>query len=252
MRVRNIIAALEVLLLCLFLVPFPVVNVGNAAGIAVAAVLLVITLRWKPFVGALSKAWSCAVGKVLVIAVGAVTVALTAAAGVLSVNMYRAMKNTPDKPDILIVLGCKVKGERPTRMLRRRLDAAYDYMIKNPQVKCIVSGGQGSDEIISEAEAMERYLIEKGISPDRIIKEDRSASTDENLKNSFEITDKLGMPRNITIVTDGFHQYRAKLIAEKYGAQQVHAVSAQTEPRYLPTYWVREWFGLAHLWIFGS
>lgn len=166
--------------------------------------------------------------------------------------MYQAQENEPKETDLIIVLGCKVKGERPSRMLRRRLDAAYEAMQKHPDALVVLSGGKGSDEKISEAEGMRRYLVEKGADESRLIMEDKSTNTFENIKFSFAITDKLGCGRDITIVTDGFHQYRASLIAKQEGAKNVTAYSANTQPKYVPTYWVREWLGLTHFFVFGN
>lgn len=252
MQVKNILLALEIVLLSLFLVPFPILNIGNAAAIAFCTALILITEKHEAFFCFVKRLWGSLAGKAAIVAVCTAFIAGTVYAAVLSVNMYKAMKNKPQEPDVLVVLGCKVRGEKPTRMLRRRLDAAYDYMLENTDVMCIVSGGQGSDEKISEAKAMRDYLVEKGISADRIIMEDKSTSTDENIENSLAILDSLGLERKITIVTDGFHQYRAGLIAKKHGIEQVHAVSVDTEPRYLFTYWVREWFGIAQFQILGG
>ena len=74
----------------------------------------------------------------------------------------------------------------------------------------------------------------------------------ENIQNSLKILDELGMSHDMTIVTDGFHQYRASLIAKAQGVENVTAYSAYTEPRYLFTYWVREWLGLTHFFMLGS
>lgn len=90
-------------------------------------------------------------------------------------------------------------------------------MNDNPDTLCIVSGGKGDDEKISEALAMKNYLLEKGMDSDRIIMEDKSTSTYENIQNSLKILDELGMSHDMTIVTDGFHQYRASLIAKAQG-----------------------------------
>ena len=67
--------------------------------------------------------------------------------------------------------------------------------------------------------------------------------------HSLKILDELGMSHDMTIVTDGFHQYRASLIAKAQGVENVTAYSAYTEPRYLFTYWVREWLGLTHFFM---
>ncbi|MGN0593995.1 MAG: YdcF family protein [Hominimerdicola sp.] len=253
MTAKHIIVALETILLFLFLMPFPIFNAGNILGISISAILLIITCNWQKFIGVISDIWSYGIGKAALIFSAVLIIAGLVYVTYLSVVMYEAQENEPEgEPNVIIVLGCKVRGERPTRMLRRRLDTAYEALQKYPDVLCIVSGGQGSDEILSEAEAMKNYLVEKGISADRIIMEDKSTSTSENLKYSFEILDELGISRDITIVTDGFHQYRAGLIAQKEGAGEITAYSAHTEPRYLFTYWVREWLGISRIYIIGK
>ncbi|WP_124101045.1 YdcF family protein [Ruminococcus sp. Marseille-P6503] len=251
MSLRHIFAALETVLLMLFLAPLPVINAGNAVGIVISLTALFITCGWDKFVLLLGAVWRGAAGKAVLTAAVLLLSASAACAFILSVSMIKAMKKRPVKPDLLIVLGCKVNGKRPSRMLRRRLNAAFEYMSEHKSVRCIVSGGKGSDEKITEAEAMKRYLVSKGIDADRIIKEEKSFSTDENMKNSLEIVDMLGLERRITVVTDGFHQYRAGLIAKKRGAEEVHAISARTEPRYIFTYWIREWLGLIKLRFFS-
>ncbi len=244
MSFRNIFTALEMVLLMLFLVPFPVINVGNATGIVISVSMLLISCSWEEFLSLLSSIGQSVAGIIVLTVLFMLMSAAAAYAFIISVKMFTAMRKYPDKPDILIVPGCKVIGKRPSRMLRRRLETALKYMNDNPDVLCIVSGGKGSDEMITEAEAMKEYLVSKGIDGSRIFKEDNSSSTDENMKFSLEIIERLEMERSVTIVTDGFHQYRSAVTARKYGARKVHALSARTEPRYIFTYWIREWFGI--------
>ena len=92
---------------------------------------------------------------------------------------------------------------------------------------------------------MRDYLAEKGISPDRIIMEDRSTTTDENLRFSYELIQKNALPEHITIVTDGFHQLRSDMKARRLG-MEAYNISAHTPWWLTPTYWVREWFGIAY------
>lgn len=249
MSIRYIVMILEAFMLFTFLISLPVICAGNLTGIIVSMTLLIITARWGEFCGFLSKHWSSAGGKIGIISLGIILALCLIYAVSISVLMYKAQENKPSDPKTIIVLGCKVKGTRPTRMLRRRLDTAYDALKKYPETLCIVSGGQGSNEEVSEAFAMKNYLVEKGISEDRIVMEDKSTSTYENLKFSFEILDKMGLSRDVTIVTDGFHQYRASLIAKSLDAGDVTAFSAHTEAKFLPTYWVREWLGITHYFI---
>jgi len=163
---------------------------------------------------------------------------------VFSVLMIKAMNDFPEKPYAVIVLGCKINGEAPSKMLRQRLDTAENYLKENPDIICIVSGGQGGDEIIPEAVAMKNYLVAKGIGEDRILVENKSKSTLENLKFSKKLMDENKLGNNVTIITDGYHQFRAGMLASEAGFVS-NAVSAKTELYLLPTYWVREWFGIA-------
>ena len=164
--------------------------------------------------------------------------------------MTLAANRPPDGNTTVIVLGCKVRGEEPSLMLRQRIMTAYRYLDQNPSAMCIVSGGQGADELISEAESMKRVLVEQGISEDRIILEDRSTGTDENIRFSIEKMNEYGISGSVTIVTNEFHQLRAKLIADKYGLES-YSVSARTSLWLLPTYWLREWFGVCYQIVFG-
>lgn len=122
----------------------------------------------------------------------------------------------PQKSDCIIVLGCKVKGAQPSPFLKGRLDEGIRLFKEGYGRYIIVSGGQGPGEDITEAEAMRRYLVEKGIAQDSIILEDRSKSTIENLKNSKVIMEEKGL-RNAVIVSNKFHLKRASNTVLKLG-----------------------------------
>lgn len=252
MAIKYIFAAIEIFFLFTFLAAYPVLNAGNAAGIALCLILLAITIKFTKFKNIINTISKHAAGKVCLITLCVLIIVGLAYSVFLSVKMYKALSNESEKPNIIVVLGCKVKGTKPTRMLRRRLDTACKALKEHPDVMCVVSGGQGPGEKVSEAKAMKDYLVEQGIDESRIIMEDRSTSTFENLKFTFDITDKMGLSRDITIVTDGYHQYRASLIAKSVGAGEITAYSANTEARFIPTYWVREWIGITHFYILGK
>lgn len=243
--IKFIPALISLCVLIWFIIPFTrgIINIGNLTGTAVSVTLLLIFIFFKGFTSLVSRLWSTPAGKVLVSSVSAVCVISVLTAAVMSFFMVRAMNDRPHNDDTtLVVLGCQVKNGRPSNMLKRRLDAAYEYLSEHDSVNVVVSGGQGADEIISEAQCMKEYLVEKGIDPVRIYMEDRSANTEENLKFSIELINERGLNDNITVVTDGFHQLRAELIAERSGID-VHNISASTRWYLLPSYWVREWFG---------
>ena len=130
-------------------------------------------------------------------------------------------------------------------MLRHRLDKAAEILKDNPEAICIVSGGQGSDEQFTEAEIMEKYLTENGIDKSRITQEGNSATTKENMENSKAILDDMGMTGNICFVSDGYHLFRAGLIASDCGLDAC-GTAAPTESRFVTTYWVREWLSVGY------
>lgn len=171
---------------------------------------------------------------------------------VISGFMLKEMNDKPkDENTTLVVLGCQMKDSGPSLMLRRRLDAAYDYLIEHENVKVIVSGGKGADEPVSEASGMSDYLMARGISPDRIYVEDKSKNTEENIAFSKAIIERENLCGDITIVTDGYHQLRADIFAKRQGIRSYN-ISAPTSLWLVPTYWIREWFGVVYYLTLGA
>lgn len=243
---KIILIFIEILLLAVFLIPafLSIINAGNIAGILFSAAALAGTVFSEKLFGFIRSLWTYAPGRIFIIFVALFLAFGIFFAGFITIRMIGAANNAPEEPATVVVLGCHVKGTKPSLMLARRLDAAYEYMTENPDVKCIVTGGMGTGEDITEAEAMKTYLCEKGIESERILKEDKSTNTAENLAFAKAVMEKNGISGDIVIVTDNFHQYRASLIAEKQGLES-YSISCSTKPELLPTYWVREWFALA-------
>lgn len=161
------------------------------------------------------------------------------------------MNSEPDtKVDYLIVLGAQVRGEKVTKSLAKRLDQAIIYLNDNKDTKVIVSGGQGVGEDITEAAAMKRYLLAQNIEEERIILEDRSTSTNENLKFSYSLIEN--KTSKIGIVTNNFHVYRAVNIAEKIGIKNVEGLAAPSDNRLLLNYMFREFFAVVKAKCNGS
>lgn len=148
--------------------------------------------------------------------------------------------------ETIVVLGCKVNGDRPSQMLRRRLDAAVEYLLANPDANCIVTGGQGYNETQSEASVMAAYLEQAGVEPSRIYLEDQSTNTRQNLEFAQAIMAENQLNEDILIVSDGYHQFRAYLIANKLGMQS-SPLSGHTSWWLVPAYCVREIFSLIKL-----
>lgn len=223
-------------------------HTGNAVGMAVslfAALLLLFPQKAAELIGRLAGTASGRIFLAVFLLLAAVSVILAA---FISVMMIKAADDPPEAPAAVIVLGCRVKENGPSLMLRKRIEAAYGYLSENPDVICIASGGKGDDEPMSEAQCIKQELARMGISPDRIICEDRSVNTYENIRNSLEIIDSLGEERRAVIVTSEFHQLRASMIAKKQGLE-AYSVSSATYLPLLPSYWIREWFAVAYEWV---
>jgi len=156
--------------------------------------------------------------------------------------IYHANQKADSGMDYLIVLGAQVRGTRITKTLKKRLDTAVTYLQDNPETVAIVSGGQGTGEDISEAEAMKQYLLAQGIGEDKIKKEDKSTNTNENIRFSKDIINDENA--QVAIVTNGFHVFRAVGIARKQGISEVQSLSAPSDSRLLINYYVREVFGV--------
>lgn len=248
----GICEAALVLLALLFFAPVitgRIVNIGNAAGFSATVLLLCILIFRSPVTELVKRLRESTAGRIAVNAVVAAAAVIVLLAAVISGFMIASLNIKPTEGSTAVVLGCKVRGNSPSLMLKRRLDAAYDFLTNNPESFCVVSGGQGADEEYSEASVMKSYLISKGISEDRIFTEDRSSSTEENLDFSKSVIEENGLNKNIVIITDGYHQLRATLHAKKQGLNY-GTYSAQTAFWLLPTYWVREWFGIIDFFVF--
>lgn len=153
--------------------------------------------------------------------------------------------------DYLLILGCGVRGEEPSPALRERLDTALKYLEKNNSCKIIVSGGQGRDEDISEAEAMRRYLIENGISGSRILPEDKSTSTTENFRFSNSLVDGELANRKAIFITNDFHIYRAASLARLQGFTLNHIGAPTPWYSILPSY-LREFLAIGQMFLLNK
>ena len=246
--------ALESIVLALFVTPMTgrLFDIGNILGLGVTLLFLAATVFWDPFRRLLKRIWSKKIGRLLLSAAAAVLGMLVLYACVLSAVMIAAALNYPQAPDAVVVLGCKVGTTgNPSMMLQYRIEKAYEYLSENTDVICVASGGQGPNEALSEGQVIRDKLVERGIAPSRILVEDRSASTNENLAFSLDILAENGIQASsLAIVTDGFHQLRASVMAKDMGVE-AYAVSADTRFWLVPTYWVREWLALSYLFVFG-
>ena len=137
-----------------------------------------------------------------------------------------------------------LEGDRVSKLLASRLDKAIEVYRKDPSPPILIpSGGKGPDETISEGEAMERYLLEKGIPADKILREDRSATTFENLRNSKAIIDSRGGSTYTALVTSNYHVYRALRYCRKMGLKCI-GIGSHVAFYYWPSALIREFIAV--------
>lgn len=169
-------------------------------------------------------------------------------ASVLHNEIIKTAKSTPpSKVPYLIVLGAKVNGEEMSLSLLYRAEKALEYLEENPRTVVIVTGGQGKGEDITEAEALWRFFVERGISEDRILKEDLSTSTYENLQFT---KDKYDIDQAV-IVSNDFHLYRSIELANKVEIKG-YPLAADTPKVVKTTLFLREYAAIIKMKIFGS
>ncbi len=204
--------------------------------------------------------------------------------------MFSAGRKAPeDKAEYVIILGAQVRGETPTLVLSARIRAAAEYLNDHPNAVAVASGGKGNGENISEAEAIRRGLIRLGIGEERILLEDRSTSTAENLRFSAEVIQRYErgtagteaamtvgasvsdggtdaeiataketgadnsesiinpirfVPKNVVLVTNDFHVFRAVKLAKNLGYINVSGLGATEFFAVTIQYYVREFFAI--------
>ncbi len=156
----------------------------------------------------------------------------------------------PADADYCLILGAQMKEHGPSDVLRRRLDTALVYLKDNADTKVIVSGGQGVNEPVSEARGMYEYLVDRGIEADRIILEEASGNTRENLVYSSRFLDP--EKDSVVLITNNFHMFRALGIAKKAGYENICGLAADSYPFMVPNNLLREFLGVVKDCIAGN
>lgn len=222
----------------------------------VVAVLLFLTLTGRLPQLRTTAVWLCTLFWIFIV------VFLSVEAVVFSAGR----KAPAEDAEYVIVLGAQVRGEVPTLVLSARIRAAAEYLNEHPQAIAVASGGKGGGENISEAEAIRRGLVRLGISEERILMEDRSTSTAENLKFSAEVIQKYEweksgaqapflfcgnaesdicyVKKNVVLVTNDFHVFRAVKLAKNLGYTGVSGLGATEFFAVTIQYYVREFFAI--------
>ena len=146
--------------------------------------------------------------------------------------------------DYIVVLGAGIRGTRVTPLLAARIEKGISLLAENPDARLILSGGQGPGEEIPESEAMAAYAAERGVDAERIIMEQRSGSTEENLRYSRELME--GQRPKVVIVTTAYHVFRALLLARQQGILCV-GFGSRTKMYFALNAFLREFAGYLRL-----
>lgn len=223
-----------------------VFTVGIIPMVCIAAFFFLCALYWDVIVGS-EKLWVNAIIGVVAVLVLAGTCYLAFVSGKMISASAHGLPEDYSKVTV-VVLGCKINGDRPSRMLKARLDVAAEFLLANPGVNCIVTGGKGEDEDYPEAYIMKKYLEEKGVSSLRIITEETSTSTDENVGFALKMAETYNCYKSLLIVTDRFHQYRAIRAANDLGAA-AYALNTETVWYLAVPYWFREMACITRDWL---
>ena len=178
-----------------------------------AAVLLALRILKKKNA---PKVWS----RILIGLTAASMAVIFGAMGYIAVQGRDSSMQEADVPDFIVVLGAQVQGDGPSLTLKKRLDRTLEFLQANPDKTVIVSGGQGADEVHTEASVMAQYLLARGAQPAQVIEEDQASNTRENLLFSAALAEARGTDTSrVLIVTSDFHMCRAKYIARTLGME---------------------------------
>lgn len=249
--ITGIMFVIGALLFCWFCWPAVckgMLNTGNICGMAIAAVTMFYGIFLRNIHLFFVELWQkkpvrpFLILVVVCICLGLILM-LSASIAIWNASSRKIPKNTP-----AVVLGCAVKGTRPSRVLQERIDAAANYLQEHPKAVCVLSGGQGKGEEISEAECMYQELVRKGIDGSRLYLEAESVNTKTNLEFSKKILDRLEIYGPLTVISSEFHLYRGRFWAKKLGYED-YGYAARTDWKYLPTLFLREVIAVVYLWL---
>lgn len=155
--------------------------------------------------------------------------------------------------NVYVVFGAKVREDGPTKTLAARLSRAAELMAEDTDGVVVVSGGQGTDEPVTEAECMRDYLVSLGVDPERILMEPKAHNTKENIEYSVRLIEESGLSgRNIVCVSSDTHIPRIRLMCKRAGVDAFYVKSETPEKAYLFTTWVREYLSYVKMLVMGG
>lgn len=186
----------------------------------------------------------------VIVTAGCLLLSFIVMQGLIMTEIGKGVK-VDERMDYVLVLGAGLKGDKVSNRLKARLDVAFNYLSKYENVKIIVSGGQGEDELISEARAMGQYLMDQGLNESRLLYENKSTSTVENIAYTLELIEGMNLdkPPKCLLVTSDYHMYRAKRICKDKGFDVV-TLASKTPALIRINYQLREYLACVKYFVF--
>ncbi len=231
------------------IISYRILNPGNILGITICLYLMFWSGFHQKYLEIKESLCSFTAVNILWKGFNVFACLFVAYAVIVSVFMvYTAYFSPPAKNSTAVVLGAQVKPWGPSTLLKQRIDASVKYLKENPDSKAVVTGGQGKDEPMSEAQCMYENMVKQGIDGSKIHKEDKATNTKQNLKFSYRIIKDNNLNNNMAIVTDSFHQLRARIITKKLGIKSdIGSINSKNHKVGIiayPTFFVREWIAI--------
>ena len=234
-----------------FFLKFMVPGYSFSALVCVLLIVLILFYTLMPLVGLKFPRFAKVLTRICTIClvIGLIVV------GITEVLIVKASFGGPkEQVQYMVVLGAKVRNDGPSVSLWDRIYGAAEYLEEHPDTIAIVSGGQGADEPMTEAQAMYDELIALGIDPDRVWLEEKATSTWENLTFALDlIEEKTGArPEKLGILSSEYHLFRAKLFAKECGVEAVGIPARTSRLSQRINHFMRDVAGVWHYLILGG
>lgn len=239
--IKAIIILIGCVILTIYCLPLPagIINEGNIFGIAVGIIIIIIGIKLDKIIAL----WKKKIGKAIISIVCIFAIIGTGIFAYTLNSVINCKSELVDGDETVIVLGCQVYGETASRPLRARAERGAEFLRDNKNAVAILCGGQGNGESISEAECMKRIMLENGIDENRLYIENKSTSTEENIKFASDIILQNKLSTDVLIISSDYHCERAKMIAKRNGFL-ASCIPVKTNKYSYITFCTREVFGI--------
>ena len=234
-----------------FFLKYCVPGYSFSALVCLCLIALILFYTLMPLVGLKYPAFAHLTTKVftVILVIGLLVVGITEA-----IIIHASFGDPEETVEYMVVLGAKVNADGPSVSLWDRICGAYEYLEAHPEVTAVLSGGQGSDEPITEAECMYRELVALGIDPKRLWREEDATSTWENLQFSLNLIEsKTGTrPTKLGVLSSEYHLFRASLFADACGVEFVGIPAKTSRASQAINHFMREVAGVWHYILLGG